>query len=166
MKLLMIILALALTSCGGELATTKSTTITLPKVPEVDPDRPKTGREAIMNVPWTPRGGMITKNDTAVQNYIVITEDELQHYAFCGAKIDGKWQWVKPEAMSQITWESTGFATTEYDIGTGKIGGNTCEVVVNPGVSYYYNLKNGGNTLELKLYGAETGLVTYEILKN
>lgn len=167
-----ILSATALTSCGSSSKTTSTTrepALELPKVPEVDPNRPKTGRAALFGVPWTPKDELINEKGFVVKNYIMITEDELKTVALCGLKIEGKWQWVKPEAVSQIRWGKDGkaeFTTTESDKEKGQIGKNTCSAVIEKDVTYMYGVQNNGETLGLVKKVIPPEPTEYEILRN
>lgn len=164
-----IIAAAAVTGCGSSSTTTTSRepAVELPKVPEVDPNRPKTGRAALFNVPWTPKGGYTTAGDFIVKNYIVITEDEMKHVALCGAKIAGEWQWVQPEAVSQIVWPKKGsFLTKESDSEVGKIGERKCTASVDKDMTYFYKVENNGESLGLITKTLPPVATAYEILRN
>lgn len=163
--------AAALTGCGNNTTTTTSRepAIELPKVPEVDPNRPKTGRGALFGAPWTPNGELSKEGGFVVKNYIMITEDELQHYALCGAKIEGEWQWVRPEAVSQIRWgegNKAEFTTLEEDKAVGKVGEHTCNIVIDKDLTYYYQVSNNGETLGLIKKVIPPVATEYRILRN
>lgn len=163
--------AAALTGCGNNTTTTTSRepAIELPKVPEVDPNRPKTGRGALFGAPWTPNGELSKEGGFVVKNYIMITEDELQHYALCGAKIEGEWQWVRPEAVSQIRWDKdgkAGFTTLEEDKAVGKVGEHTCKIAIDKDLTYFYEVSNNGETLRLVTQQIPPKITEYRILRN
>lgn len=141
--------------------------IDFPEVPEVDPNRPKTGREAMLDIAWSPKGYNRTPDGMVSKYYVIITEDEIQSRMFCGKQYGNEWTWVRPEALSQITWESdNSFRTTEHDVGTGTIEDHTCNAEVHPGVTYYFDLKDDGNTLELRNSEKGNVLQVFEIFRN
>lgn len=158
MKLLSCVLlgsALLMTACGGNSSSSSTTTpggssSNFPPIPKVDPNRPTEGRAAVMNVPWAPKGQIVSKGGLTFARYLMITEDELQNAIICGKKVDGKFKWVKPVAASQIRWTQDGFTTLENDETRGKIDDELdCGAHIKIDMEYVYNLKNNGTELEL-----------------
>lgn len=162
------IIVAAFVSCGDSSLGTKSSSVEIPKVPDVDPDRPKTGREGILRVPWTPKSQLIETGGLLIKNYLIIREDEIGFATICGAMIDGKRQWHTSKAHAQIKWPRKGsFETVEYDITTGRIGPYECNSELQKGVKYFYQLADAGKTLKLVINdGAKTTAQSYEILRN
>lgn len=107
---------------------TKKTSKNGVTLPQIDPNRPKTGRGALLNVPWLLKDAAVTMYGVTFRPYFYITENTLTATFLCGTKLNGQWSWIKPKASSAIAWGNDYFRVLETNTDMGTINGIDCEV--------------------------------------
>lgn len=149
----LIAFALTFTACSA--GSENKTSIPLPNVdfpiPEVDENRPKTGREALYGVPWTSKSGPKQNGNIMGKSYFMFSPDSLSRVTLCTpiVPIKGKREWISPTATVKLEWTDKGFKTTEEATAKDTIEGKSCSSKLVKDVSYAYELKDNGDTLIL-----------------
>lgn len=121
-------------------------------LPQIDPNRPKTGRGALLNVPWLLKDAAVTMYGITFRPYFYITENTLTATFLCGTKINGQWNWIKPNASSSITWGDNYFRVLETNTDMGTINGIECEVKTIER-DFEYEIYDSGERMTLTVDG-------------
>lgn len=168
---LSLIAIFALSSCGDS-GKNSSKEIPLPGVPfplpKVDKNRPKEGREAIFNVPWTTATAPKRDGNVFGKSYLLLTENKITKVVMCSQilVITGKRKWITPTATADIAFDKDNFTTLNKEavVAKEKLEGVPCAIAVPATTTYSYVLKNNGETLELTTKDAEGESITEELI--
>lgn len=164
-------ISLALSACGSREAS-KVVDANLPKVdfpiPEVSKDRPKTGPEALYNVPWTSKAGPKSDGTIMGKSYMLITKDTLSHVVLCTpiVAVTGKREWIAPTATVKIAWDGDTFVTLEEATSKETIQGKSCGYKIAKDITFKYQLKDEGETLILSQPAAPDATQELVIFRN
>lgn len=162
---------LVLTGCG-ENGKNSDLPIPLPDVdfplPKVDENRPKTGREALFNVPWTSLKDPQRDGNIFGKSYLLITKDSVSRVVMCAPIVvvtGGERKWITPTATAKIVWSDKGegdgskgsFTTQNEEVVTAKekLEGRTCAVSLTPKATYNYEIGDDGKLLSLTSKGKD-----------
>lgn len=159
------LVALTLVSCGKD-KKDDAPVVTMEGVrmpiPEADPNRPKTGRAALVDVPWVVPSKIEEEDGAFFRPFLHIKGNDYYYSYLCGAVVDGKPKWIKPTAHSPIEWGEGYFELLESDQAKQSVGGWNCTARAFKGV-YKYLVLDDGETLKLTFKG---NTKIYKILRN
>lgn len=164
-------IVISLAACGGNKGgssndnPSNSETTTNPKnkgvnLPKINPNRPKAGRGALINVPWLAKDMAKTEFGITFRPYFYITDNAMTVTYLCGTKKNGSWQWISPSATSPIAWGESSFTVLEEHKDKGTIEDTECSVTTLQKEFEYEIYDNGermtftveGQTLNLELF--------------
>lgn len=160
------IFTLLLASCGKDkkydapVVTMDGVPMPLPKV---DPNRPKTGKGAFVDVPWVIPSKIKSEKGALFRPFLYVTGNDYHYSYLCGTVVDGKPKWIKPTAYSPVEWGDGYFDVLNSNEAKESVGNWSCTARAFEGVHYFEVLDNG-ETLKLSFEGDEPE--TYKILRN
>lgn len=149
---------LALGACGGEGGNSPSIEIPLPDVdfpiPEIPDSRPKTGRDALYDVPWTTKAAPKRDGNVMGKSYFLFTKDTMSYVTLCTpiVPIKGKREWIAPTATAKIAFgdKKDSFKTLEEATDKATVGGKSCAVSIPKDITFEYTIEDNGEKLTLK----------------
>lgn len=147
----------ALGACGSQGNNTKIE-IPLPDVdfpiPEIPDSRPKTGRDALYDVPWTTKAAPKRNGNVMGKRYILITKSTMSYVTLCTpiVPIKGKREWIAPTATVKIEFNENkdSFKTLEEATDKATVGGKSCTSFLPKDITYEYTIEDDGEKLTLK----------------
>lgn len=161
----------ALSACGDS-SNNSTMEIPLPDVsfpvPKVDKNRPKEGRQALYNVPWTTADGPKRKGNIFGKSYFMVTENTLSKTTMCSqiVVITGERKWITPTAKVDIAFDQDNFTTLNKEpvVVKEKLDGKSCDSALPATTTYKYALKADGEKLELTTTGEDGKPQTEELI--
>lgn len=162
---------ISLAACGGNNGgssndnQSNSETTTKPKkngvsLPKINPNRPKAGRGALVNVPWLAKDMAKSEFGITFRPYFYITDNAMTVTYLCGTKKNGSWKWISPSATSPIAWDESSFTVLEEHTDKDTIEDTECSVTTLKKEFEYEVYDNGermtitvdGQVLNLELF--------------
>lgn len=161
----------ALSSCGDS-GNNNPMEIPIPKVdfplPKVDKNRPKEGREALYNVPWTTATAPKRDGNVFGKSYLLLTENTITKVVMCSQimVITGERKWISPKATADIAFDKDNFTTLNKEpvVAKEKLEGVPCAIAVPATTTYSYVLKDNGERLQLTTKDEGGEPVTEELI--
>lgn len=137
-------------------------------LPKVDKNRPKKGRDALFNVPWTTATAPKRNGNIFGKSYFLFTEKTLSKTVMCSQimVITGERTWITPTATADIAFDGNALTTLNKEPVVIKktLEGRSCNSGLPAATTYSYELKENGERLLLTTEGEDGQKVTEELI--